>query len=495
MAKSQSIIGDQLDKWEGLMKSGHAERVRSEIHRLKLTQIPNHHRRAVANLLRRSGDFHLALKVITPAIFQADMSPRPDQKHSDIVEYSLLLLKTGLAEQALEQLKSVESLDLPGAILSEAFCYIGTWRADQAIPLLHRYVDRNDLSDYQRLIGHVNLLNCLIADNQFEEGLELGERLIGLCRAQNLHRLEGNCLELKGGALVLLNRRADARETLMMASRILRDDTGRYNLQVQKWLDYLDAEEAKNPDILLPVRAAAQQSGNFELMREIDYLRLKIEFNDDLFRFLLFGSRNEAFRFRVLREFSRCPPRQTEEFSVHPNATVKLSLNSGDLNKDELFSPGQKLHQLAFVLGTERYSPFTAGTLHSILYPGEYFNPWTGADRVMQLISRMRKVVRRRGLDLKILESQGAYSMRIESHVDLRIPYGSQLPDRTEILYGRLLQRMGGGTIHRSDISKWLNLSFTAAKRFVAHCIETKRLKVHGRGRSSMYSLPEPAAA
>jgi len=489
MGVSENDLAEAIVRWEDLTKGGHAARVRSEILRLKPRKIPKHHRRMIANLLRRAGDYRLALKVLTPALFQSDMTFHADLKFADVAEYSAILLKVGMAGDALKMLATIENSGLPEVLLYEAFCYIGTWRSEAAIPLLEKYVTQSSVPDYARLAGRVNLLSCLIADNQFERAITMSAELIEACAEKQLKRLHGNCLELRGRALIASGQLAEARGPLQEALDLMRADTGRYNLHIQKWLVFLDCKNSGDPRPMTAIREQALNEGLFEIVREIDVLTLKVEFNPEIFARVLFGSRIEQFRRKILREFSQEQPLPAAKYFTAPDAPDQFDFREGELNGKAILAPGKKLHQVAYIMGTELYSRFSVGTLHSILYPDEHFNPWSSPMRVTQLLSRLNQELRPATPKLAVHNVEGLHTITATKDLGLAIPYEICVPASNDLLFSNLERKAKAWPLNSAQISNMLSLSPSSAKRFIRDCIEKERLVTAGEGARTVYLL------
>jgi hypothetical protein len=157
---------------ESLVRSGESAKARRILRELRLDRLTRAEKLQAANLARRSGLPELSIKLLNRV-----MRPRSgasDASARERAEYAAALSRIGATSEALGILESLKGSDHPEVPLFHAFALISQWDYRGAIPLLRRH-ERAAQTDYQRLIGRVNLVAALVFERQSREARELLE--------------------------------------------------------------------------------------------------------------------------------------------------------------------------------------------------------------------------------------------------------------------------------------------------------------------------------
>ena len=86
----------------------------------------------------------------------------PEPSDQELIEYAGSLIEVGCLQEAFGYLERVDTKKFPEALLIRSFGLFANWDYVHAIPLLEQYIDNSKISDYQKLVGKINLAASMI---------------------------------------------------------------------------------------------------------------------------------------------------------------------------------------------------------------------------------------------------------------------------------------------------------------------------------------------
>jgi tetratricopeptide (TPR) repeat protein len=116
---------------------------------------------------------------------------------SELTEYSIALSRIGAIPEAQLWLGTLPNDNsIAKTLLYKAYIHIMQWQYTESLTYLRQYIERVDITDYERLIAK----NHIVAAHVFEDQLESAEKVLSQLRLEtrkaNHNLLLSNCLEL-----------------------------------------------------------------------------------------------------------------------------------------------------------------------------------------------------------------------------------------------------------------------------------------------------------
>jgi hypothetical protein len=256
-------------------------------------------------------------------------------------------------------------------------------------------------------------------------------------------------------------------------------------LYVEKWNAVTEALKGRTTRPLLAFRDKARHAKHWESLREVDLFLLKVEFDQERFDRLIFGTPYTPYRWRICRLLDRTPA-TTEYLHGRSNGRV-FDLTSGNLDGEPIVNPGKKTHQLIEILTRDLYAPIKIGGLFAELFPGEYFDIHSSSLRVHQVLRRARRWIERHDLPLKVHSSQGYYSLETGGDLAIRIPFDRPEIGTFALQFQKLCRLIPEREFSSSQARRELRLSATGFNRFIKWSLERNLVARHGQGRAVRY--------
>lgn len=477
-----------LDSWDEGIRAGHGGRVHREILRVIRTKFPDRYRRQICALLRRIGDHNRALSVITPCILDESNQMFRRISSEDLAEYASVLIKLGMHQEAVVHLRTLPSLEFPKKDFFLGLCHFGVLDYAGAIPYLRDYLKSNNLPEYDRCVGKVNLLSALVETQQLSEALELSDQLIEFCEGKKYLRLLGNCKELKSQVLIERQEYSQASKILEEAHRQLAADSSRYLLWIQKAFAVIKARQQRSIDGLLKLRHEMVANNDHEIVRELDFECLSIEFNTDRFCQLYFGTMFQAYREKLVARFPEHGTKIPETWIMGFGVKC-LHLLEAKVNQRELFSPGQLPHQVLCALFSDLYRPVTTSMLFSLVFPEEKFNVRYSTERIKQLIHRIRDVCAQEKIEISVQRTRGGWRPVLAENLSVLLHRDKPIPSKNEVVLRTLTNQFRDSEFSTQEARAVLQISLAQCKRELATLIEHGLVKRVRAGRRSFYSI------
>ena len=486
---NKDAIAKLIEECETDLRAGRISRAGNRLGSLNTAKIPRESLATVANLAWRAGLNSFGLKVLHPVMHPGKKRSALPPSDAERAEYGTLLLRAGAAKEAIRILEGVDGRKLPEAKLYQAFSHFALWEHARAVPLLEQFVAQN-IPDYRKLVGRVNLAAALVAAESFDRAIEVLDRAIADAEGGGHVRLHGNCLEIRSQIHLQRRHFAKARADLNAAAERLSRIETYDQLFVRKWRALLDGLEAMDVAPIRAFRAEAASRNEWESVREADRFELLVGFDEQTFLRLLFGTPSEAYRARLLRD--------------HPKAQVPRSYLIGDasggildiasarlepLDAKSPLKPGSRNHQLLEVLCRDQYRPLRLGALHAELFPGEHFNIYSSPGLVHAWIFRTRAWLTENALPIEIEEHKRSYKLALRGELAIRLPLKSARPETEDVLWNVIVAKFGSEPFRSRDAVAAIGKSKSSTHRLLQWAIENEKAEVVKHGGEVRYGV------
>ncbi len=478
------MIEQLIEECEALLRAGQLSEAGAKMKTASSNSIPRNLCLQVANICRRAQLDGIALRILSPVV-RSDNPAITQPKADEIAEYAASLQKIGAVNEAISLLENVDREKVPAANLYLAFCLFRQWDYAGAIPHLQQFI-KVESDPYKKLVGSVNLAAAMATSLDLPAAHTVLDEAMQAAVSGNHTRLLSNCHELRAQLGLAANNFAQAREELTLARKLL--PQGFDAFFVRKWSAIVNSLESRDSSFLLNLAPAAEAQGDWECLREIDFFRLKLNFDQPLFDHLMFGTPFEAYRKRVELDLKARPT--AESYLLGSKDAPCFDAGSGDFTGITLKYPGKTLHQLAAILLSDFYKPWSLGEIFSQLFPQEYYNAFSSANRVHQLLWRLRKWLSENNVPARLVEAGGKFSLRIEGPFAFSVPY--QRLQTTE--HALEIHKIKGtfGTeqwFSQRDVRSKLQMSSASFKRLASWAVKENRFERAGNGRSTVYKI------
>lgn len=471
---------------EDHVRAGRARDAVVTLTRLNTNQVPRDFRLSLANLCRRLGLIGQGLRLLSPVVRPTQGSRLAAATPSEQAEYAVLLVRGGADQEAARILEDIDPTAAPESLLYRSFIFFNRWEHGSAEPLLRQYI-QSDLSDYARAVGLLNLSAALLGSDQHTKALETVLELRDLAESSGWGRILGNCYEQLGQIDIERGQFNSGLSHLEKSSQLLRHMATRDEFFVRKWKAVAEARMGGGVEPLAELRIEAERQLDWETVRECDRHSLRIRFNADLFKQLIFGTPHFRYRQRVCEELKR-EVGESDYYWGEPGGPI-LDMISG-LAEVKRPQRSGKILELVEVLSRDFYKPFTLGALFSAVYSDEYFDIHTSPGRVRQLLTRTRKYLKMKSIPLGIVEHRGGYRLKAFGPVQIRVA----LHRRSVGGYSFQLQFLARCTGEQplftaQQARQWLGMKRTTFQRFIAWAEAERHICRVGEGAQTKYSL------
>lgn len=492
-----------------LISRGKLGLARREIKKLTRKKIPRHLILEVATLSRRSHLPFYSIRLLNPYVRLlhpgVSLASAPEK-----AEYAVSLSQIGAVEEAIELLKGIDTQKYPDVLLFKSFALIERWNYKDSIELLKEYTKRSDISEYQKLVGEVNLAAAFVHEGAYHDSKQLLLRLMHETERNDYRLLHGNVLELLAQNSIQNEEWNEAEEFLKKASHALSGSESVYDLLVRKWKAILDLLKTKGSlasiSRLKVIRDEALYKEQWEIVRDCDSYLAIMSLDKELFLKVYFGTPNALFRKGLFDKMKGTePPPEQYEWRVphHPQKSRedtttemanKLDLSTGKTDREGVLELGRLLHRLIIALASDFYRPIRIASLHSEIYRGEYFNPDSSPQRVHQAIKRFKKWCVQCNVPLKIVEKRGTYSLFSTAPFSISIHLGFDVSSKQELLIQRFKNKWGSERFSSRDVCGLLDISPTSSRRLLSSLRKQGMIESVGSGVKTTYVIrPEKA--
>jgi hypothetical protein len=488
-----------LAQIEELIRKGEFQEAEKLLRRARPSKIRRQDACAIANAARRVDLPLIAVRILNPIVRPEDQLQAPATDFEKI-EYAECLRRLGIIHEAWQILQTVSPKDHPQVLLHQTFCLFNQWNYKDAIALLKDYSQDPRLPLYARLVGKVNLAAAFIYEERIEEADHLLAELRRDTQALDHKLLHGNCLELSCQLRLLQKEWTAAIEFIEESTRILNLAGKMQSLIARKWLAIAHSfQDSDRIGEITEIRDKAFRTRHWETMRDCDFYLARLTGNQDLFRHLYFGTPFESFRQRILRTADHgfsLPDHYLWSQARQP--AVTLNLVDGHIKgpwPGRALSLGQSVHRFLMLLARDFYRPLPVLSAFAGLFPDEYINPLTSANRVHQVVLRSRQWLKENHFPAEIEEIDGAYRLVLKDKAAVRIELLPPESGSRDLQWSRLKSHFQERFFSIREAADLMDCSISSAQRILRWGLQKDEVKKTGRSSDIRYQIKKPKSA
>jgi hypothetical protein len=523
-----------INELEDMIRTGRSREAASALQGLlkRSAEWSRADRLRLANLARRAYVPALGLMLLRPFVRPSDSRPveaKPDER----IEFAACLIAVGARREGRTLLESIDPVRFPLCDLFTSFALFSEWDYASAIPRLERYVRHPAHAPYAVLVGKANLAAALVHERRHVEAKPLLDELNHATRSGGHALLLQNVLKIEAESAIDTGDfvRADQR---LSGAYELSGRSPEENLYIEKWQAIARWKQRSSGEAraaLLRVREKALQLGEWEGVRDCDYVPAVQGKDIRLGMKLYAGTPYEAYRKRLLGDFPelasavRMPYRWSlgggaetrpagssgEDVSGHqideiPDAAShsEIFVANGKNSTSKLFLKANQVQQrLLNALASDFYRPSNLVELHALVFPAQHFHPKASADSMHQAFRRLRGFLEKARVPLRITENRGRYQLEATKPIELVImPRASAvsgageknqstfaLDARLEHDFHRLQKSLSEGVTALEAARIW-KISRNSALNRLRRLREAGLLRREGAARGIRYRVP-----
>lgn len=486
---------------DDLIRTGNRESAILALKEIKVSSIPRNHINSLANLARRTGQLNLAWQIIAPVIRPKVTLDKP-ATDEEKATYAIILLGLGAVPEAIELLQASDQ-NCPDVNLAFAFASIHTWDYATAITKLKTYLRAEDLAPYQQMIAKVNLAASYVATGDAKNAYPLLQEILQTTKEQNWFLLQKNALEISAQLAIQQQSWDEAQKFL---SQAIDDGEKHFNLDnffIRKWQAVIRLlKDGANPQALQEIESVSQvaeTNKHWETIRDCDYYKAVVTKDQSLALKLYFGTPFASYRKRLMDRgegWLSIPNEYSYSFQNETSDRVFHLGRGEEVGGAAQIKPGTVLYKLFVALASDFYRPFSVGSLHSLVYPKEHFNPDSSPRRVAFLLQRLRAWFKENDIPLIVksekdgfkLQSTGSFTLLLEKELPLK-SINTEEPLQYLTLIKKLKSQSRTQPYKAAEISELTNLSIRSVRYFLKWAVENKKVQKIGSGRESRYKF------
>ncbi len=401
------LYSDIFKEIDALINSFQIEEARQRLTKLDASKIPKKDRAQMASLARRSGELKLAIKILQPNVFGAG---RPE--YDDLIEYASSVRKLGLINQALILLERAP--EYPKTHLNRAFCHIHYWNYKKAQSELEKFLNHEELATKDKLVGNINLVVCLVENQEYDRALKLLVELEEECEKNSPHLLL-NLKETRGQIFYKTGKLDEATSLLEELKKQTGQQVAQTSFFIEKWLLLAKLKQGKITPESLEVKAFFKNSrdnGMWEVIRDFTWQLALITENHEQMNHVFFGTPFPHFREHMLKQWGKATfPIIFDWKDGRPWQGESQTFDFYKM-KDVPVSYGKSIHRLLMLLSADFYQPWSVVRIFNSLFPEELFDPNTSIKKVYRLVEQLGQLIKKEKMHLTLETTSGGYRLR-----------------------------------------------------------------------------------
>ena len=482
-----------IQNWDQDISQGRGRAVTTALKSLNYAKIPRQYVAAIAKIAYRAGLPFVSLRIINRLI-------RPGKNRwlkttpEEVAEYAMALIRIGASPEALKTLEPLSGADQPTVLLYRSFALITRWEYREAAPFLEEYIHHKNVTDYQRLVGQVNLAAAWVNIEKFDAAEKSLAQLVRVTQERSLSLLYGNCLELLAQIAVFKQDWPRAEELLRKGHAQLAESSSVDFLFLQKWQCLLKLYRQPKSQTALKERAAVRNQAiereHWETVRDCDFYAAKFSADENLLRYVYYGTPFNGYRQFMQRRLEKgFTPSEAYVYSAatlqNPKKIFDLK-EASDARQTMMLKKGQLLHRLLNHLCSDFYRPFRLGAIFNELYPKEYFDAELSVIKINQLAERLRGWFCENQVGAELTGKSGAYKLRVSAETGFRIHDGNTIKSGLALYHQRLQEHFNEREFTAAKAAEALNVTKRMVNKIIAWD-EGKTISKKGRGPTISY--------
>jgi predicted metal-dependent hydrolase len=482
------------------IQRGQGARVREQIAGLTPRDVARADAATVAQLAWRSGIPELGVRLLNAIVRPSPRRPATPTA-AECAEYAVCLIRSGSVDEGLLLLAGIDGAQTPQAIFYRVVGLVAQWDYERSVPLLESYLASPSLSEYQRLVGLVNLAAAYVHLRRLREAQPLLRELLYKSSLHRYQLMVGRVMELAGEYFIESRRWQEAHEFLDEAQARLRESGSIDAFIVRRFqadLVYLESGGERGEKELLAVREEALSRSHWETVRELDRLRALPARDPALWHRVFFGTPFAPYRRRLLEDMrvdaAQLPPSFEHVLGDPARAAGTFDLFTAmDERGKRALKSGSLTHRLLTTLASDFYRPATIPSLFAKLYPDQHYHPLHSPALIHDAIARLREWFERGRLPLTVAVEGHHYRLACSRGYRLRIPR----PEALALPYLAKLEQIrrvsGDKPFGVTEAATWLDLPRRSTARLVNQACDDAVLDRVGNGRFTRYAFRRQA--
>lgn len=496
-----------LEDMDRLIRSGQHSVARQSLLLIPLKTIERDQKTAVADLARRLNMPKVMIAVLRDVVFNTKQLLNPATHHERAL-YAVALARLGVFKEAEQRMTELKGEGYLEADFYLAQNHMLQWQYSKAIPFLKNHLKRADLSEYQTLVGQVNLVSSYQGNSDWSESRNLltlvmkslQNKISQIPDGKEYSLLYGNCLEQAAFQEIFNGRIEMAEVWLMEAQKLLGGSQSRYELFVKKWSAILrilkPSADSDSFAKFEQFRKDVHKSKNWETIRELDFYLALAKKDESLFWKVFFGTPFLQYRKRIQSLFK--PDSRPLKFQWQSQIVDQSKIDRTlDLSRgEEIGSKVQIrsnaiLHQLLQILCRDFYRPVALGAIFSELFPNEHYDPDSSPQRVYQSIIRLRKWFRDHHVPLRITSSNWSFRLKFTGNYAVQIQMKADRTSELEFPIEKLVENFGMNPFSAKAVSEKFDIPLSRAQKYLSEVLKLKKIRKTAGGSVTKYKLVE----
>lgn len=478
---------------------------RQMLQELNLQKISRADAVAFADVGRRLNMPKFMLQVLRPLV-RSEIPLSPPVTVKELALYATGLSRIGSFREAEKILNGLEGQGSPEIWLYQAQNQMLQWNYTKPIAPLKRYIRAQGITEYERLVGRVNLAASHVWNMKWEAGDEvladIQHEVLKKPDLESYRLIHGYSFELMAEMAILKGDWSAAETWIVKARDLLTGSRSRYEFFVKKWQAILNL--LKSPEVpehlenLRQVRAEALQLKDWETRRDCEFYEALATRNDQLYLKVYFGTPYLSYRKRIEAIYN-------PSFALPADFLWNLSGvgGLGDVEPIRIFNMRSAceeggeaqltskplLYKLLDVLTRDLFRPLALGSLVAEIYPDEYFNPVTSPQKAYQAIVRLRDWFQENNIPLDVVVEGDNYQLIATAPFFIRlwVDTNKVAPEKKSSELEQLAQIMQDQIFTSADAARELQISPRSAQRILEKALANRRLLKTAAGRSTRY--------
>lgn len=427
------------------------------------------------------------VKVLHRSVY-FDEKINPQATDFELLQYGAALVAIGANNEGLKILKLVSNEVEPEKNLNISIALFYKWKYREALPYLEEYIRDPRLTEYQMLIGNVNLASCYIGTKNFQKAYDLAQEVLQLSEVQGLRLLSGFALEIISESLIWMGKHKECEASIILAEEALAQSGSTGFIWLQKWSavnQLFQGDIHGGLEKLAQVRKTSFEKNEWETVRECDLFLSKFGQEPELFHKVYFGSPLEEYKMRAYQIYSESKKSVyiPQYFDWQPNPVVSKTKAQSILFDWQKMS--KSLYQLFILLCEDFYKPVRIAQVHESLFPDQIFHPIHSVRKTYDLIRRLKNEIKPYGLE--IIPNGSGYFLRNNSNCSIRKKINQEYFGQNEEIFKEIMQIKRNASFCTDDLVVHLGLSRTTAHRFLKWALESKKISRQGSGKRTVY--------
>ena len=401
----------------------------------------------------------------------------------EIIAYTKALIKMGLFLEAERWLRKIDQEHQLEVHNLKGRLFLSQWNYRKSTFHMKKYLQGLLPNSYGALVASLNLGAGLIYLKKYDEAIDLLSHTESVAKHQGHRIIAVNTNELLGQAHILSGRQAKGKAYIEASMVLLGKEKNVYHFYGRKWHCLADFLEKGDKETFLVIKNKLRQEAlaaeYWEDVRDLDRRHAYLLQDHQVALKLFFGTYYESYKKDIHRECL-----QGIEIPNHYLWQIQEDSSGPLTDMSETLKTLEKPRLLFDALTTDHYRPLATGHLFSVLYPDEFFDPFSSPSRLYRNIRRLRKKMPD-GITIAVNQN-GAFIKALKPMAfDLKIK--ERLQSNEEHRFQELRCEMKRRWFTTDEVCNLFAMSPRSSQRLIKKISERYKVERAGRGKSQRY--------